>query len=220
MGEQLSLKAAMPLAEILATCRKNVSNTGPWWLWRNSLNTMSWSSTCLTTQVGISLWYIHYSLCKTITWWYISRGHWLLDFRWITIAWYKILAGCHRPSSRRCIHMEWHGTTVWLLWLAWRTAKQLGRQPGLCVLLFRLWVARWSLWPQQSRHMWTQLMTEYIPQSPTFWIRRYQGKDHYRTGEPDFISCYFSQHWTYCDNTAPNTLSDQVQNKKSWKCEK
>ena len=30
MGEQLSLKAAMPLAEILATCRKNVSNTGPW----------------------------------------------------------------------------------------------------------------------------------------------------------------------------------------------
>ena len=29
MGEQLSLKAAMPLAEILATCRKNVSNTGP-----------------------------------------------------------------------------------------------------------------------------------------------------------------------------------------------
>ena len=31
MGEQLSLKAAMPLAEILATCRKNVSNTGPSW---------------------------------------------------------------------------------------------------------------------------------------------------------------------------------------------
>ena len=30
MGAQLSLKAAMPLAEILATCRKNVSNTGPW----------------------------------------------------------------------------------------------------------------------------------------------------------------------------------------------
>ena len=30
MGEQLSLKAAIPLAEILATCRKNVSNTGPW----------------------------------------------------------------------------------------------------------------------------------------------------------------------------------------------
>ena len=29
MGAQLSLKAAMPLAEILATCRKNVSNTGP-----------------------------------------------------------------------------------------------------------------------------------------------------------------------------------------------
>ena len=29
MAEQLSLKAAMPLAEILATCRKNVSNTGP-----------------------------------------------------------------------------------------------------------------------------------------------------------------------------------------------
>ena len=29
MGEQLSFKAAMPLAEILATCRKNVSNTGP-----------------------------------------------------------------------------------------------------------------------------------------------------------------------------------------------
>ena len=29
MGEQLSLKAAIPLAEILATCRKNVSNTGP-----------------------------------------------------------------------------------------------------------------------------------------------------------------------------------------------
>ena len=29
MEEQLSLKAAMPLAEILATCRKNVSNTGP-----------------------------------------------------------------------------------------------------------------------------------------------------------------------------------------------
>ena len=29
MGEQLSLKAAMPLAEILATCRKNFSNTGP-----------------------------------------------------------------------------------------------------------------------------------------------------------------------------------------------
>ena len=29
MGEQLSLKAAMSLAEILATCRKNVSNTGP-----------------------------------------------------------------------------------------------------------------------------------------------------------------------------------------------
>ena len=28
MGAQLSLKAAMPLAEILATCRKNVSNTG------------------------------------------------------------------------------------------------------------------------------------------------------------------------------------------------
>ena len=31
MGAQLSLKAAMPLAEILATCRKNVSNTGPKW---------------------------------------------------------------------------------------------------------------------------------------------------------------------------------------------
>ena len=34
MGEQLSLKAAMPLAEIIATCRKNVGNTGPrhiWW---------------------------------------------------------------------------------------------------------------------------------------------------------------------------------------------
>ena len=30
MGEQLSLKAAIPLVEILATCRKNVSNTGPW----------------------------------------------------------------------------------------------------------------------------------------------------------------------------------------------
>ena len=30
MGEQLSLKAAMPLAEILVTCRKDVSNTGPW----------------------------------------------------------------------------------------------------------------------------------------------------------------------------------------------
>ena len=29
MGEQLSLKAAIPSAEILATCRKNVSNTGP-----------------------------------------------------------------------------------------------------------------------------------------------------------------------------------------------
>ena len=29
MGAQLSLKAAMPLAEILATCRKSVSNTGP-----------------------------------------------------------------------------------------------------------------------------------------------------------------------------------------------
>ena len=29
MGEQLSLKAAIPLAEILATFRKNVSNTGP-----------------------------------------------------------------------------------------------------------------------------------------------------------------------------------------------
>ena len=29
MGAQLSLKAAMPLAETLATCRKNVSNTGP-----------------------------------------------------------------------------------------------------------------------------------------------------------------------------------------------
>ena len=29
MGEQLSLKAAIPLAEILAMCRKNVSNTGP-----------------------------------------------------------------------------------------------------------------------------------------------------------------------------------------------
>ena len=29
MGAQLSLKTAMPLAEILATCRKNVSNTGP-----------------------------------------------------------------------------------------------------------------------------------------------------------------------------------------------
>ena len=29
MGAQLSLKAAMPLVEILATCRKNVSNTGP-----------------------------------------------------------------------------------------------------------------------------------------------------------------------------------------------
>ena len=29
MGAQISLKAAMPLAEILATCRKNVSNTGP-----------------------------------------------------------------------------------------------------------------------------------------------------------------------------------------------
>ena len=30
MGAQLSLKAAMPLAEILATCGKNVGNTGPW----------------------------------------------------------------------------------------------------------------------------------------------------------------------------------------------
>ena len=30
MGAQLSLKAAIPLAGILATCRKNVSNTGPW----------------------------------------------------------------------------------------------------------------------------------------------------------------------------------------------
>ena len=30
MGAQLSLKAAMPLAEILATCRKHVNNTGPW----------------------------------------------------------------------------------------------------------------------------------------------------------------------------------------------
>ena len=29
MGAQLSLKAAMPLAEILATCCKNGSNTGP-----------------------------------------------------------------------------------------------------------------------------------------------------------------------------------------------
>ena len=36
MGEQLSLKAAMPLAEILATCRKNVSNTGPGLLWEES----------------------------------------------------------------------------------------------------------------------------------------------------------------------------------------
>ena len=35
MGAQLSLKAAMPLAEILATCRKNLSNTGPCSLWRH-----------------------------------------------------------------------------------------------------------------------------------------------------------------------------------------
>ena len=30
MASQLSKKAALPLAKILATCRKNVSNTGPW----------------------------------------------------------------------------------------------------------------------------------------------------------------------------------------------
>ena len=30
MASQLSKKAALPLAKILATCRNNVSNTGPW----------------------------------------------------------------------------------------------------------------------------------------------------------------------------------------------
>ena len=56
MGEQLSLKAAMPLAEILATCRKNVSNTGPWILWWHLI----WHRTGITisnfkTKSGIPL---------------------------------------------------------------------------------------------------------------------------------------------------------------------
>ena len=36
MASQLSKKAALPLAKILATCRNNVSNTGPWPFWGES----------------------------------------------------------------------------------------------------------------------------------------------------------------------------------------
>ena len=87
MGAQLSLKAAMPFAEILAMCRKSVSNTGPWVV-TGSHNCLShvwyraiiWTNAdlyCLSNhqKVQISLgWYLiqnkenafQYVICKMV----------------------------------------------------------------------------------------------------------------------------------------------------------
>ena len=79
MGEQLSLKAAMPLAEILATCRKNVSNTGLWCycagvaLWIDSL--VEWLQSRLRIILSKSrVSWIHFQCTHGVTWAFFSSN--------------------------------------------------------------------------------------------------------------------------------------------------
>ena len=63
MVSQLSKKAAPPLAKILATCRNNVSNTGPWaiphCLLHNEAETKWWGF-CKYFQIQVVLFWLKY----------------------------------------------------------------------------------------------------------------------------------------------------------------
>ena len=68
MASQLSKKAALPLAKILATCHNNVSNTGPCWIARpsnpggNPITPVECVSLSFRTHPGV-LAFIAYILC-------------------------------------------------------------------------------------------------------------------------------------------------------------
>ena len=79
MEVQLSLKAAMPLAEILATCHENVSNTGPW---------------AAMTCAKFEIWCDHYTPAKR-SW----RGG-ILDSPCPSVCPYVRLSVCRRHGFR------------------------------------------------------------------------------------------------------------------------
>ena len=94
MASQLSKKAALPLAKILATCRNNVSNTGP-----SNVERVFMTLCHHISATGIFLWIVQETKFHSISSSRVITTNLILWYRcWLDIRW-RVCIGDTNPSS-------------------------------------------------------------------------------------------------------------------------